>query len=328
MAWSLAGAMEGSRPRAPLSGIFYQPRQQDLYLTPADWAQRMALLHRDGLDTMYIQWLRYGETDFLRARLATGEPFIQTILDSAQAQGVGIHIGLFAAPDFFHSLGLSPSELESYLFKLREKSLQTARAFYTRYGGHPAFCGWYLPEEIDDLHWKSSIRATRLQSHLDHLNRGLKRLNPHKPIAISSFFTGASAPETYAGLCQTLLEDGNQRLLVQDGLGTGRMGMAATQHYHNVLSRITRNKRRLHWVVELFEDDLPGPGFSGKAVHPEQLHERLAIIHDDFKGNRLVAFSLRYYLDKNARLSSHYHTRFHKPGDKDQDPGPIPTPSD
>ena len=305
-----AGEVPG--PKGPVNGIFYQPWREDLSLTGSDWEQRMVMLRQDGLDTLYLQWLRYGEIDFLNAHLKTGKPFIQVLLDAAERQGIGIYIGLFSDPGFFHALNLTTRALDGYLLKLREKSLQLAGEFQARYGKHPAFRGWYLPEEIDDLNWQTAPRRKILDFHLRHQGYGLKALGCEKPVAFSAFFSGALSPDGFAEFCRQRLDGSDHYLLVQDGLG-GRMDMATTRRYHASLRRIVGKQDRLCWIVELFNDELPGPAFSGKAIEPFQLNERLTMVHKDFAGKRLVLFSLRYWLDQKARLSRHYRRHFHNP---------------
>ncbi len=272
----------------------------------------MDRLQQDGLDILYIQWLQYGETNFLNAHIRTGELLIQVILDNAAAHGIGVYVGLFSDPSFFQSLNAPDPDLKHYLTKLREKSFQAARGFRRTYGNHAAFRGWYLPEEIDDLNWQAPDRKEMLSAHLQALESGLKDMHAHKPMAFSSFFTGASSPRAYARFCRYLLKGTDRLLLVQDGLGTGRMDLSITRDYHIALNHALDKSDGLHWVVELFNDELPGPDFSGKAVSLGQFNERLAIVHDDFKGSRLIAFSLRYWLERDAHLSQEYRGRFHK----------------
>ena len=309
MAATLCEAGELTRQNGPVKGIFYQPWQSDLTLTRLDWEQRMVRLHENGLDTLYLQWLKYGEIDFLNAHLQKDGLFIQVLLDAAAQQGIGIYIGLFSDPEYFHSLNLSTAELDKYLFKLREKTLHIAVKFQARYGKHPAFQGWYLPEEIDDLNWQSAPRRKLLNTHIRLLGQALKSLGQKKPVAFSAFFSGALSPEAFAQFCQQLLEETDSYVLVQDGLG-GRMDIPTTRRYHESLRRIVSKQDRLCWIMELFNDELPGPAFKGKAVEANEFNERFAVVHKSFMGKRLALFSLRYWLDGNARLSKHYRQHF------------------
>jgi hypothetical protein len=312
MAATLCEAGELPGQNGPVKGIFYQPWQADLSLTHSDWERRMVRLHENGLDTLYLQWLQYGETDFLNAHLKNGGLFIQVLLDAAAGQGIGIYIGLFSDPGFFHSLNLSTAELGSYLFKLREKTLHVAVEFQARYGKHPAFQGWYIPEEIDDLNWQSAPRRKLLNKHMHSLDRALKCLGEKKPVAFSAFFSGALSPEAFARFCQQLLEGSDYFMLVQDGMG-GRMDISTTRRYHESLRRTVGKQDRLCWIMELFKDELPGPAFRGKAIEPDEFNNRLAVVHKNFMGRRLALFSLRYWLDGNARLSEHYRQHFFNP---------------
>jgi len=316
MAATLCEAGELTGQKGTVKGIFYQPWQADLSLTRSDWEGRMARLHENGLDTLYLQWLRYGETDFLNAHLKKDGPFIQVLLDAAAAQGIGIYIGLFSDPEFFHSLNLSTAELGGYLLKLREKTLHIAVEFQARHGKHPAFQGWYLPEEIDDLNWQSAPRRKLLNTHIHSLGRALKCLGGKKPIAFSTFFTGALSPEAFAHFCQQLLEGTDAFVLVQDGLG-GRMDISTTRRYHESLRRTVVKQDRLCWIMELFNDELPGPAFRGKAIEANEFNERFAVVQKNFMGKRLALFSLRYWLDGNARLSEHYRQHFFNPVGKE-----------
>ncbi len=308
-ATTIVGAGETNND-GPSAGIFYQPWQADLSLTKSDWNNWMVRLHEDGLDTLYLQWLRYGDMDFLDEDLKTGQPFIQTLLDAAVQQGIVIFVGLFSDPGFFQSLDLKKEELDRSLSTLQKKHLNTAIKFDNRYGRHPAFGGWYLPEEIDDLHWQSPQRKKLFHKHLDRMNDGLLTLHEKKPVALSAFFSGALSPRKFALFCREILDGSDNLLLVQDGLG-GRMDMATTQKYHDSLDSLLGEDKRIFWVLELFNDDLPGPAFRGSAIEPRELNERLAVVHDNFRGRRLCFFSLRYWMDKEARLSTHYRRHFY-----------------
>jgi len=293
----------------PVKGIFYQPWRADLSLTRLDWEQRMARLHKNGLDTLYLQWLQYGEFNFLNAHLKKDGLFIQVLLDAAAHQEIGVYIGLFSDPEYYHFLNLETAELGKYLVKLREKTLRVAVEFQARYGKHPAFKGWYVPEEIDDLNWQSPLSRKLLNTHIHLLSQALQSLGPEKPVAFSAFFSGALKPEAFARFCQQLLEGTDSYVLVQDGLG-GRMDISATRKYHESLRRIVGKQDRLCWIMELFNDELPGPAFRGKAIAPNEFNERFALVHKSFMGKRLALFSLRYWLDGNARLSKHYRQHF------------------
>jgi hypothetical protein len=312
MAATLTHAAELTGQSGPVKGIFYQPWQSDLSLNRSDWERRMARLHENGLDTLYLQWLQYGEINFLNAHLKKGELFIRVLLNAAVTQEIGVYVGLFSDPEFFHSLSLSTVELDRYLFKLREKTVRLATEFQARYGNHPAFRGWYLPEEIDDLNWQDPSRQKLLNHHLHTLTLALKSLGGEKPIVFSTFFSGALSPERYARFCQQLLKGSDAFLLVQDGLG-GRMDLPTTRRYHDALRRIVLNQDRLCWIMELFNDELPGPGFKGKAIEAQEFNERFSVVHKSFMGKRLALFSLRYWLNKDARLSEHYRQHFFNP---------------
>ncbi len=312
MVATFSEAVEVTGRSGPVKGIFYQPWQSDLSLTRSDWERRMIRLHENGLDTLYVQWLQYGEVDFLNAHLKKGELFIQGLLNAAASQEIGVYIGLFSDPEFFHSLTLSTAELDRYLFKLRKKTVRLAAEFQARYGKHPAFKGWYLPEEIDDLNWRLPSRQKLLNHHLHALAHTLESLGGKKPVAFSTFFSGALSPERFARFCQQLLEGSDAFVLVQDGLG-GRMDLSTTRKYHDALRRTVTNQDRLCWIMELFNDELPGPGFKGKAIEAHEFNERFAVVHKSFMGRRLALFSLRYWLNKDARLSEHYRQHFFNP---------------
>ncbi len=316
MAATLCEAGELTGRNGPVKGIFYQPWKADLSLTRSDWERRMARLHKDGLDTLYLQWLRHGETDFLNAHLKKDGPFIQVLLDAAATRGIGIYIGLFSDPEYFHSLNLSTAKLNNYLFKLREKTFRIAVEFHARYGKHAAFQGWYLPEEVDDLNWQPAARTKLLITHMHLMGQALKSLGQQKPVAFSSFFSGALSPGAFAQFCRQLLEGTDAFMLVQDGLG-GRMDISTTRRYHESLLRTAGEFDRLCWIMELFNDELPGPAFRGKTIESKEFNERIAVVHKNFMGKRLTLFSLRYWLDGNAQLSEYYRRHFFNPVGKE-----------
>jgi hypothetical protein len=61
----------------------------------------------------------------------------------------------------------------------------------------PAFAGWYLPEEIDDINWRIPEARRKLLRHLGRVSASLRKLTPGAGIAISTFSNARMSPAQF-----------------------------------------------------------------------------------------------------------------------------------
>lgn len=80
-----------------MTGIFWQPQNRDMQINDAHWQSLMNALHQQGVDTLVVQWTRYGD--------AFTQPQERTNLihraEAAKRAGLKVIVGLNADPDFF-----------------------------------------------------------------------------------------------------------------------------------------------------------------------------------------------------------------------------------
>ncbi len=139
--------------------------------------------------------------------------------------------------------GDAPAALEELVGRARSfAGSAEARAWKK----HPAFGGWYLPEEIDDDHWFAPPRRRQLASALDRL-AGLLR-----PLSAGGFTNrNHTAAEVASFWAELAARRRLERVLIQDGIGAGKMTLGAWPAYLEALR--ARLGRRLEVVVEIFE---------------------------------------------------------------------------
>jgi len=232
--------------------IVWQPWAAHAGLDAAGW-QRLALeLQRQNRTHVLLQWSSYGEREFWpRGRggwLAQG-------FEHWRGTGLKLVMGLHMGEDYYRLLPQPDGVLRAHLAGTRTRSIALARRILAR---PPALevQGWYLPQEIDDLHWRSPARRRMLRNHLAAMGDSLASLTPGMagaPVFASAFFSGASAPEQFAVFLRDLHRGTGVIWLVQDGLGTGRLDEARTADY---LGAIARTLPPAGWrgLIEVFDE--------------------------------------------------------------------------
>lgn len=211
-------------PAKAMTGIFWQPQLRDRQIADADWTRIFVAARGLGFDTLVLQWTRHGPA------FAEGDEraWLEARVHQARETGLRLLIGLAADPDYFSRIEQADEALDGYLRRLAVDDAALARSWVDTLGAE-AIGGWYLPGEIDDLHWRSSQRAGRLEAWLaDSVTRLGEVLD--RPVYVSAFFTGKMHPARYASLLGSLQRTG-VRLWVQDGRGTGVLTEAEIRLY-------------------------------------------------------------------------------------------------
>lgn len=283
-------------PDGAMTALVYQPWSRDLDMGAEAWRSCFSRMKAMNIRTLYIQWMRHGPTDFMTARTASGQPFAPILFDSAAACGIELRPGLYHDPNYFTQIKQPVETRTSYLHHLRAQSLTTAKKIAETFGRHPAFGGWYLPEEIDDRNWRSSKKQDLLTDHLACLAGQLGQLTPGAPVAVSTFFTGQMIPYDYARMWETALERTGLVLLVQDGAGAGDLPSRDRALYLRALE--SRLGPRHPWgvIVELFEPTGSATHFSARPAPMTRVRAQVQAVSVHSPHAFVVGFSLRYLL--------------------------------
>ncbi|GGY13998.1 hypothetical protein GCM10008098_00790 [Rhodanobacter panaciterrae] len=236
------------------TAIFYQPQLRDREVAQAQWPSVFAQVRARGFDTLVVQWTQDGD--------AFGDPaghaWLLQRVHEAHAAGLRIVLGLYNDPAFFHRLeveALQKTQLavpDDYLPGLLRHNAEVARRWGADLGGE-AIAGWYLPIEIDDMHWRSPAARKQLEHYLAAERRQLDGI-AQRPVYVTSFFRGNMTPSRYAELLSDVQRSG-VRVWVQDGAGIasaegleggvralylGAVSQCASPHVHGIIYEIFR----------------------------------------------------------------------------------------
>ncbi|WP_027468138.1 DUF4434 domain-containing protein [Deefgea rivuli] len=209
--------------------IVYQPWASHSAVNPAQAKVIAKQLNTYGFTHLLLQWSRYGEQRYWLDDKPSWLPK-QIKLGARQ-----IIEGLYFDPGYYQALSLPDTSFEIYLATLRENSLIEAHLLQQNTQGK--IDGWYFPEEIDDLNWRTQKRQEMLSAHFKSMIHGLKRLNANAPIYASTFFGGHSSPQEYARMLKKIHQETGIIWLVQDGLGVLRQPQPNTRQYLRTMSR-------------------------------------------------------------------------------------------
>ena len=305
--WPRSGADPAACPQpclaAPRAGTFLQPLVGLRGLTADEWCRRLAYLPAFGARELVLQWLELDQVSFVAgdATVAGAEStaFLAPLLAAAADLGVQVHLGLTADTGFGAALQADPATLDGYLAKLRTASLATARAAFAQTAGSPAFAGWYLPEEIDDVNWREPARLHLLAAHLRELCRGLQEISG-KPVSVSTYVTGATSPDRFGLSWLRILLEAPLTVLLQDGAGVSEQRWRGMDPYVEALRDVAASLDR-PWamVIELFVQQ-SGPPIDDQpfSARPAELARVSAQIEHARRlgAPRLLGFTIGDYL--------------------------------
>lgn len=199
--------------------VFYQPLNADASLGQAQWRQIWQDTAKQGVHTVIVQWTAYGDSDFGGAR-----GWLAESLKLAQAQGLKLVLGLYMDPAYYQRIDeLDSAGLATYWQAQLGKSL--AQQQKLRKDWKLPVSGWYLPMELDDLHFLAADRRQTLQYQLKGLAGQLDA-----PLHVSAFSAGKLAPQVNGRWLGELAGQGIQ-LWWQDGAGTGRLPPVVREGY-------------------------------------------------------------------------------------------------
>ncbi|MFJ4065763.1 DUF4434 family protein [Pseudomonas sp. NPDC089996] len=203
--------------------LFYQPLNRDANVTPAQWQQLWRATKAQGGKTLIVQWSAYGDSDFGGAR-----GWLANSLREAHAQGLELVLGLYLDPAYYQRIEeLDGDGLNHYWKSQLGRSLGQYQRL--RQDWQLPVTGWYLPMELDDLHFRDGSRREALYSQLQAFNRRLD-----KPLHISAFSAGKLAPRVNGAWLDQLAGLG-LTVWWQDGAGTGRLPPLVRKGYEQAL---------------------------------------------------------------------------------------------
>ncbi|MEM0514771.1 DUF4434 domain-containing protein [Pseudoalteromonas sp. YIC-827] len=230
--------------------IIYQPLNDDRVLSSMQWHQVMVELKQQGYHSIALQWSQHEQSDFIDEQ---GNALLQQLFNQAAEHGLQVIVGLYHENSFYQRIKQQPVALHYYLARLAKKHQQVAIQWQP-FTSKSNFAGWYISDEIDDLHWQNYAQQQELVAYLRTIEQQLKQLAPTKPIYMSSFYAGHSYAEQYLYLLTQIRQHTNIQLLWQDGQGTKVLSDTQRQA---VQALICQDHEDIAVIAELFNNPAP-----------------------------------------------------------------------
>ena len=159
--------------------------------TQERWQQEFETMKSVCQDTVIIQYSIWENASSDVAWYPTNLPGIfykETALDkimaAAEVEGMKVFIGLYFNEDW-NTFTKTDS---TYYLNLYNKQQTVIDELWTRYGSNPAFYGWYIPQEIDDLNWQKDPAKSLVINYFKDVSDYCKTKSSTKPVMIASFF--------------------------------------------------------------------------------------------------------------------------------------------
>jgi len=164
---------------------------------------------------------------------------LQAVLDAAQARGMKVYVGTTLSSQ------QCPSFWESGNTKGVVEDVNTNIAVLAqRYGAHPAFAGWYIPDEPGMLDFDK-------HDYYKRVTAALKALTPGKPVSVAPYFPNQPnlpSPDTLAWVAGLFRSGTGVDIQIwQDGIGAipgtklfhwSRAGYSSEQYYQALANKL------------------------------------------------------------------------------------------
>ncbi len=307
---SAAGAVDGT---------FIQLHRGVAERSTQDWQADFKKVKELGGSLLLVQWtaeepvLYFNPPGEDLPRMTETYPTLERIFEAAEAEKMTLFLGLQHHPEFWKQIQSRDKVVRDF-FRLRmARNERVQKALLAAFGERKAWTGYYIPDEIDDLSWRAADRLPHLRMYLKGMAGTLRKNDPGRAVAASSFFRGRTAPDLMAANLMDIVEDtGLDILLVQDGVGVGDPPLRYVPLYFDMLSRMwnTNAKRAseegsaetvrgalptLWGVIEAFRQTSgPAEPFTAVPAPADRLQQQIHAARPHFE--RLILFTYFDYL--------------------------------
>lgn len=244
--------------RSPIGGTFIQYQEWMMNMDAAAWRCELDAMRRAGIDLVIIQWLEHENKRFIPADSAASDP-TRIILEYADEHGMRVFLGL-ATIDRWHERITYPD----YLERAAKLSMRLAGQAWTRYGRHPSFAGWYIPQELRYYEFQPEYIA-QLRGFLRRQSDRCRAVSGGKPVAIAPSLAQSTSPEAFRTLfAEILAGSGIDILILQDGVGANRwekhMDTKVVPYFHALREVCDEEEIELWADIEIFRHRTSGRG--------------------------------------------------------------------
>lgn len=217
--------------RSPrFSGSFIQPGLVDGW-SDAQLADAVATLHEACISTQILQWTADSQASTTVSPLnlpgfvhGSSTDVLGRLLDAQDAAGGSVVVGLQLNHDWFAKGASDPA----WLADQAALAVDLAERITAAYGNHPAFGGWYLPFEVDNLGFPTAVQWDVLADFYNAVTAPLRTLTPDAEISISPFYNdqlaGTLDPAGWQQMWTHILSATDIDIVaLQDGIGAGHV---------------------------------------------------------------------------------------------------------
>lgn len=223
---------EGSAcDRTPsFSATFIQPDLIDGW-SDSELDEAVDVLHEACIDAQILQWTADSQSGTTVVPIdldgfdhSSDTDVLGRLLTAQEDAGGEVVVGLQLNHDFFEVSASDPG----WLAAEAELAGELAAELYAAYGDSPAFGGWYLPFEVDNLNFPGQLEWDRMVTFYDEIVTGLRQLDPDLPISIAPFYNdglaGSLDPAGWQEMWTHILAGVEIDILaLQDGVGAGHV---------------------------------------------------------------------------------------------------------
>jgi len=256
-----------------LSGAFFQLWNMGAGCSCGQWSLAQWNAHLSRLrdmcePTIFIQYGIWEDTAWYEPSslpfVTYTNPTMARIFANAESLGMHVVVGLYFSEDWHTADKTNTSTYSDLLTRHRA----VIDEVWDLFGTSPAFAGWYIPQEIEDLSWPNgSPQQGLLANWLEDVASYAKSKDASKSVYIAPYFSLFRPADDLETWYTTVLSTATDVdvVLVQDGVGTTRIdGDVDVPHYFNAIADACASTGRTFGaVVETFQQTRGWPVSTG-----------------------------------------------------------------
>ncbi len=280
-------------------------------MSVGEWSADILQMQSVGIDTLIVQWSAENGVAYFRA---DGLPYpeqydvLERLFAALRGSGMQVFLGLRHENHYWVQIQGRDRVVHDYMRLRVSQNEALQRALLSRFDEEPAWVGYYIPDEVDDLTWREMPRRQYLQQYLSMMGMRIRAHDAARRIGISAFFRVRSAPSVFADLLSECVSGSAiDCVMIQDGAGENDPPVEYLPLYLEALSDACTEGRlpALWYVVEAFRrTSLPSEPFAAEPAPPDRFVQQLRLAPKGVEG--LVLFTFPDYVDpdrsEGARL--------------------------
>lgn len=189
--------------------------------TQTQWDSEFQKMKDAQLDYLVVQYSVYNDLSWYSPSSIPSVLYKMTTLNkivaAAEKVNMQVHFGLY----FDETWNSSNKALASSYSTVLNKHKLVVDELWNLFGTSPAFGGWYIPQELNDLEWKNNPEKTLLFNWVKNVTDYTETKSATHPIMIAPFFNLWQPADQLEAWYDELLSTATHldRVYPQDGVG-------------------------------------------------------------------------------------------------------------